>query len=153
MKRSFTALALLLTASALLSSQAAQQTKGEAEVDYRQSLYTVIAAQFHPLGAMAEGKIPFNAADAKVRAERMAYLTPMLKEAFPADSNGVAHTSAKPEIWTDAAGFDKALQLLIDKSAALAAAANTGDADKVKAAVQETGKACKGCHDKYRVKD
>ena len=122
MKQFFRALALFAAVFALQSSQAAtEQTKGEAEVDYRQSLYTVIAGNFHPLGAMAEGKMAFNAAEAKLRAERVAFLVPMLKEAFPADSNGVGHTSAKPEIWTDAAGFDKALQLLSPlQSAALA---------------------------------
>jgi cytochrome c556 len=147
-------LALLAGAFAAQSSQAAtEQTKGEAEVDYRQSLYTVMAGNFHPLGAMAEGKMPFNAADAKVRAERVAFLTPMLKEAFPADSNGVGHTHAKPEIWTNRAEFDKLLQTLIDRSAALAAAANSGDESKIKAATQDTGKACKACHDKFRVKD
>jgi len=154
MKEIFRALALITAVFTLQASQAhTEQTKGEEEVDYRMSLYMVIAGNFHPLGAMAEGKMPFNAADAKLRAERIAFLVPMLKEAFPADSNGVGHTSAKPEIWTDTAGFDKALQLLIDKSAALAVAANSGDADKVKAAVQDTGKACKNCHDKFRVKD
>jgi cytochrome c556 len=154
MKHSFRAMALFAAVFALQLSQAAtEQTKGEAEVDYRQSLYTVIGGNFHPLGAMAEGKMPFNAADAKVRAERIAFLTPMLKEAFPADSNGVGHTHAKPEIWKDTAEFDKALQTLIDRSAALAAAANGGDEAKIKAAIQDTGKACKACHDKFRVKD
>ena len=135
------------------SHAAGKPTKGEIEVEYRQSLYTVIAGNFGPLGAMAEGKVPFDAADAKVRAQRIAFLAPMLKEAFPPDSNGVAHTAAKPEIWTNAAEFDKALQLLIDKTAALSAAAGSGDADKTKAAIQETGKACKGCHDKFKVKE
>ena len=154
MKQSFWAMALVAAVLAVQYTQAAtEQTKGEAEVDYRQSLYTVMAGNFHPLGAMAEGKMPFNAAEAKKRAERVAFLVPMLKEAFPADSNGVGHTSAKPEIWTDTAGFSKALQLLIDKSAALAVAADSGDADKIKTAVQETGKACKNCHDKFKVKD
>jgi cytochrome c556 len=128
-------------------------SKAEMEVDYRQSLYTVIGGNFGPLGAMAGGKVPFDAAEARLRAERVAFLAPMLKEAFPADSNGVAHTAAKPEIWTDTAGFNQALQLLIDRSAALAAATNGGDAAKIKAAIGETGKACKGCHDKYRVKE
>jgi cytochrome c556 len=153
MKHSFRAMTLFAAIFALQSSQAAQPTKGESEVDYRQSLYTVIGGNFHPLGAMAEGKMPFNAADAKVRAERIAFLAPMLKEAFPADSNGVGHTAAKPEIWTDTVEFNKALQALIDRSAALMVAANGGDESKIKAAVQDTGKACKACHDKYRVKD
>ena len=132
---------------------AGQPTKGEREVDYRQSLYTVIGGNFGPLGAMAEGKAPFDAAEAKKRAQRIAFLAPMLKEAFPKDSDGVAHTAAKPEIWTDPVEFDKALQTLIDRSAALSAAADSGDADKVKAAIKETGKACKDCHEKFRVKD
>jgi cytochrome c556 len=153
MKHSFRVMTLFAAIFALQSSQAAQPTKGESEVDYRQSLYTVIGGNFHPLGAMAEGKMPFNAADAKVRAERIAFLAPMLKEAFPADSNGVGHTAAKPEIWTDNVEFNKALQALIDRSAALVVAANSGDESKIKAAVQDTGKACKGCHDKYRVKE
>jgi cytochrome c556 len=153
MKHSFRAMTLFAAIFALQSSQAAEQTKGEAEVDYRQSLYTVIAGNFHPLGAMAEGKMPFNAADAKVRAERIAFLAPMLKEAFPADSNGVGHTHAKPEIWTDSVEFNKSLQTLIDRSAALAVAANSGDEAKIKAATQDTGKACKACHDKFRIKD
>ncbi len=153
MKHSFSTMALFVAVIALQSSQAAEQTKGEAEVDYRQSLYTVIGGNYHPLGAMAAGKMPFNAADAKLRAERVAFLTPMLKEAFPADSNGVGHTAAKPEIWTNRAEFDKLLQSLIDRSAALAAAANGGDEGKIKAAIEDTGKACKACHDKFRVKD
>jgi cytochrome c556 len=154
MKQTFRALALFAAVFGLQASQAhTEQTKGEEEVDYRQSLYMVIAGNFPPLGAMAEGKMPFNAAEAKMRAERVAFLVPMLKEAFPVDSNGVGHTAAKPEIWKDTAEFTKALQLLIDRSAALAVAANTGDADKIKTAVQETGKACKNCHDKFRVKD
>jgi len=66
MKHSFRAMTLFAAIFALQSSQAAQPTKGESEVDYRQSLYTVIGGNFHPLGAMAEGKMPFNAADAKV---------------------------------------------------------------------------------------
>ena len=48
---------------------------------------------------------------------------------------------------------ERGAQLLIDRTAALATAASGGDADKIKAAVQDTGKACKGCHDKFRVKD
>jgi cytochrome c556 len=134
-------------------TQAAEPTKAEKEVDYRQSLLTVLGGNFGPLGAMAAGKKPFDAAEAKIRAQRVAFLAPMLKEAFPADSDGVAHTAAKPEIWTDRETFDSKLQNLIDKSAALASTADGGDADKIKAAIEETGKACKGCHEKFRRKD
>jgi cytochrome c556 len=160
MKQSLRMLALLMAAlgvAALFvvhSSQAkSPPTKGEMEVDYRQSLYTVLSGNFGPLGAMAEGKMPFNAVEARTRAQRVAFLAPMLKEAFPADSDGVAHTAAKHEIWTEPDEFAKKLQTLIDRTTALAAAADTGDADKIKDAVQDTAKACKDCHKKFREKD
>jgi cytochrome c556 len=143
-----------LTSFALCTSTAlAKQTKEEQEVEYRQSIFIVMAGNFGPLGAMAEGKMPFNADQAKLRAQRVAFLAPLLKEAFPPESSGVGHTAAKPEIWTDTAGFNAALQALLDKSAALAAAAQTGDQAKITAAVAETGKTCKSCHDKFRTKD
>jgi cytochrome c556 len=135
------------------AAAAARPSKQEMEVEYRQSLYTVIGANFGPMGAMAQDKIPFDLAQVKLRSERVAFLAPMLKEAFPADSNGVAHTAAKPEIWTDADTFSKALQNLIDKSAALATTAKSGDTAAIKTAIQQTGQACKDCHDKFRVKD
>jgi cytochrome c556 len=148
---------IMLGAAALFAVQLGhagpKPTKGEMEVDYRQSLYTVLGGNFGPLGAMAEGKIPFNAAEAKVRAHRVAFLAPMLKEAFPADSDGADHTAAKHEIWTDPDEFAKKLQTLIDKTAALASASDSGDADKIRDAIQETGKACKACHEKFRKKD
>jgi len=143
-----------LTSFALCTGPAlAKQSKEEQEVEYRQSIFVVLAGNFGPLGAMADGKIPFDAAQAKLRAERVAFLAPLLKEAFPPESNGVAHTAAKPEIWTDAAGFNSALQALLDRSTALAAATQSGDEAKIKTAALDTGKACKACHDKYRVKD
>lgn len=53
-------------------------------------------------------------------------------------------------MWDNRADFDAKLRDLIDRSAALATAAKTGDFAKSKAAFFETGNACKGCHDKYR---
>lgn len=149
--------AVLVTVAGALAMQASlagdKPSKAELEVEYRQGLYTVIAGNFGPLGAIAADKAPFDAAEVKLRAGRVAYLAPILKEAFPADSSGVGHTAAKPEIWTDKAGFDKALQAFIDSSAALAAAANGSDVGKIKAAIGETGKTCKACHDKFKAKD
>ena len=148
-----TVLGAFATLAGNLGVAGEKPSKAQLEVEYRQGLYAVIGGNFAPLGAMAGGKAPFNAAEAKLRAERVAFLAPMLKEAFPADSNGVAHTAAKPEVWTDTEGFNQALQAFIDKSAALSVAASGGDAEKIKAAIGETGKTCKACHDKYKVKD
>jgi len=74
---------------------------------------------------------------------------------FPAGSGPSASvkSDAKPEVWSDAAGFAKAAQKLQTESAKLVTVANAGDADAIRAQVRATGGTCKGCHDTYRVPD
>ena len=61
------------------------------------------------------------------------------------------NTDAKPEIWTDAAGFSAAANRLQVESSKLQALAAAGDLNGVKAQARVTGGACKNCHDKFRV--
>lgn len=56
-------------------------------------------------------------------------------------------SGAKPEIWTDAAGFAAAWK---DLDTAVAAVAASKDEASFKAAFPAVGAACKGCHEKYR---
>lgn len=70
---------------------------------------------------------------------------------FPAGS-GKGETKALPEIWSDAAGFQKAAAALGDAGTKLATAAKAGDADSVAAAAKEIGEACGACHKGYRAK-
>ena len=70
---------------------------------------------------------------------------------FPAGSDK-GDTKALPNIWTDKAGFEagwKAEGTAID---GLAAAAGSGDMAKVGEAFGAVGKACGGCHEKFRAK-
>jgi cytochrome c556 len=142
---------ITIPVAGFLSVQAASRSsRAEREVEYRRSLYTVVSVNYGPLGAMAEGDMPFNAAEVQKRAERLAFLAPMFKEAFPADSNGVARTAARSEIWTDSAKFTKELQAFIDMTTLLASVAKTNDIVKVKDAIEETGETCRSCHYKFR---
>lgn len=131
---------------------AQQPSKGEQAVKYRKALYQVIVWDVGPMGAMAQDKMPFDAKDFARRAEHVAYLTPLLADAYPPESREVNDTKLKPEMWSNRADFDQKMKTLVDKSQALAAVAKTGDAAKMKAAYFEMGNACKDCHDKYRNK-
>jgi cytochrome c556 len=62
-------------------------------------------------------------------------------------------TAAKPEVWTDADGFEAAAAKLQDETAKLAAVSAGGDMDAIKVQVRATAGACKNCHDKYRAPD
>ncbi len=67
-------------------------------------------------------------------------------------SNTKGQTSrAKPEVWTDRAGFEAKAQAYIDATKALAAAAAADDKAGFTTALASTKAACKGCHDTYQV--
>jgi len=144
--------ALVALSCALAGTVQAQgaPSKAEQALKYRKSLYQVIAWNFGPMSAMAQGKVPYDAKEFSLRAERVAATAPMLNEAYPTESKGVANSKLKPEMWENRADFDLKLKSLVDRSAALAAAAKTGDFEKSKEAFFATGNACKACHDKYK---
>jgi len=79
-------------------------------------------------------------------------LAPQIPTWFPAGSgpeSGVK-TRAKPEIWSDKAGFAAAAKGLEAESAKLETIARAGDLEAVKIQVKAVGGACKTCHDKFR---
>jgi cytochrome c556 len=144
---------VLLAATVALGSLAHAQgapSKGEQALKYRKSVYQVIVWNFGPMSAMAQGKMPYDAAEFATRAGRVAVLAPMLNEAYPAESQGVANSKLKPEMWSNRADFDAKLKDLVDRSATLAAVARGGDFEKSKAAFFDTANACKACHEKYK---
>lgn len=67
-----------------------------------------------------------------------------------APSTAQIASRAKPEIWTDQAGFAAKAKDFAAATAALAAAAKADDKDAFTAALASTGAACKGCHDSFQ---
>ena len=125
-------------------------------IEIRQSIYTLVGANWNPIGGnngVAAGKMDYNAADVTKRVERVAMLADMAGEAFPEVSKD-GDTKAKPEIWTDKAGFDKAMKNFQESTAALATLVKTDHSNSpaFKAAVGKVADSCKGCHDNYRAK-
>ena len=93
--RRTSALALLVTSFAVAGAAQAQAAKPEQVLKYRKALYQVIGWNFGPMSAMAQGKVPYDAAEFARRAERVAAVAPMLGEAFPPESKGVANSEAE----------------------------------------------------------
>jgi cytochrome c556 len=129
---------------------AAQFQKPEDAIKYRQSAFTVMANHLGRVGAMAQGKVPF---DAKVAAENTAIVGTMSMLPFagfvPGSDKGMPNR-AKPEVWSDGAKFKAAAEKMQAEVAKLDAAARSGNFDAVKAAVGAVGGACKACHDDFR---
>ena len=128
---------------------AAQFAKPEDAVKYRKAAFTVMAAHFGRVGAMVNGRVPFDAAAAQANME---VANTMAKLPFTAFGPGtdVGDTRAKPNVWTDNAKFVAAATKMQDEMAKLNAAAKTGNLDQIKAAFGPVGQACKACHDDFR---
>lgn len=142
-------LALALSAVAAMAAlpAAAQFQKPEDAIKYRQSALTVMAAHFSRIGAMAQGRVPFDAATAAANAEIVATMSRLPFVAFVDGSQG---GKAKAEVWSDRAGFNAAASKMQEEVTKLAAAARAGNADQVRAAFGATAGSCKACHDNYR---
>jgi cytochrome c556 len=102
------------------------------------------------IGAMAQGRVPF---DAKAAADNAAIVSAMARLPFTAFGEGTDKgmpNRAKPEIWKDAAKFKAASDKMVAEIAKLETAAKAGNLDAIKAAMGGVGGSCKGCHDDFR---
>lgn len=147
------ALATVIATLTLAMPASAQFAKPEDAIKYRQSALFVMAQNMGRLGAMAQGRVPF---DAKVAAESAATVEFMSKLPWSAFADGTDKgsipTRAKAEIWSDKAKFNGYAEKLQVETAKLNAAAKTGSLDNIKAAMGGVGGSCKACHDDFQAK-
>ncbi len=147
------AIALAAAAATLLSLAApasAQFAKAEDAIKYRQSSLFVMGQHFGRVGAMANGRVPF---DAKVAAENADVVAAMAKlpwAGFGPGTDKGGNTKAKPEIWAEQAKFKDLSDKLVVETTKLSAAAKTGNIDNLKTAFGSAAASCKACHDAYR---
>jgi cytochrome c556 len=148
MKTLMRIVAACLTAAALLPAHA-QFAKPEDAVKYRKASYTVMAAHFGRLGAMANGRAPY---DAKLAAENAELVVALAKLPWTAYGEGTdkGETRAKPEIWKEAAKFKEAADKMQAEVGKLNVAAKAGNVEALKAAFGPAAASCKACHDNFR---
>ena len=148
MKNLMRIVAACLTAAALVPAHA-QFAKPEDAVTYRKASYTVMAAHFGRLGAMANGRVPY---DAKLAAENAELVVALAKLPWTAYGEGTdkGETRAKPEIWKEAAKFKEAADKMQAEVGKLNVAAKAGNVDALKAAFGPAAASCKACHDNFR---
>ena len=129
----------------------AQFAKPEDAVKYRQSAMFIMGQNFGRIGAMVNGKAPYDPAAAAASADIVAEMARLPWPGFAANTDKLSQ-KAKSEIWTDAAKFKEASDRLQNAAPKLAAAAKTNNMDTLKAAFQDAAGTCKNCHDNFRNK-
>ena len=127
----------------------AQFAKPEDAIKYRKASLTVMAAHFGRLGAMANGRVPY---DAKAAAENAEVVSALAKLPWAAFGEGTdkGDTRAKPEISKESAKFKEASDKMVAEVGKLNTAAKAGNLDALKAAFGPAAASCKACHDNFR---
>jgi cytochrome c556 len=128
---------------------------GRQALESRKAVFTLIEANFRPLGAILKGDAPFDAAAAQKRADRIVFLAGLLDENFPESSNlGEPDSKAKAALWEQRADFEQKLKRFQDHAAALVevSATEKGATEAFDGAVATAAQDCKGCHDAYKTK-
>lgn len=150
MKVPFTALALGATLLVASGTAAAQFQKPEDAVKYRQSAMTLMGQHVGRIGAMVNGRVPFDAKAVQDNAALVETLSKLPWSAFGPESEKATNpTKAKPEVWTEQAKFKEASEKMMAEVGKLSAASKTGNLDQIKAAFGGAAGSCKACHDAF----
>ena len=139
----------LLTALTALPVSA-QFQKPEDAVKYRKAGMTVMGAHFGRIGAMAQGRVPFDANAAAANADLVVTMSKLPFAGFVEGTSGSEKGQPNAKVWSDRAGFDAGAKKMQDEVVNLAAAARTYNLETLKTAFGAAGGTCKACHDDYR---
>lgn len=154
-KRSLAAVAVLSVLGSLALSAAtpawAQFAKPELAVKYRKAALFLMGNHMQRIKAELDLSKP-NLAAVRASADLINQLKTLPYEAFLPGTEALEDSAAKAEVWTDPDRFKKLAAQMQDRVGELAAAAQAGDEPAIRKAFEETGKACKSCHDDFRRK-
>ncbi len=121
-------------------------------IEVRQNNFEEIGDAFKAIRGQLEAEAPdFSVIEAS--ANTINTNAQKIPDYFP-EGTGVdsgADTEALESIWEKPEEFAAAAQKLVDTSAALAAAAGTGEIAAVGEGVKNMGGSCKACHDNFRL--
>jgi cytochrome c556 len=134
----------------LASPASAQFAKPEDAIKYRQGALFVMGQHFGRIGAMVNGRVPYDAKAAVENAEIVAEMARLPWAGFATGTDKGPATRAKAEIWTEPAKFKEHNEKLVAETGKLLVAARTNSMDTLKPAFSSTAGTCKGCHDAYR---
>ena len=142
---------LTVAAIAFSAPASAQFQKPEDAVKYRQSVMTIMSTHVGRIGAMVNGRAPFDAKVAQDSAHVVAVMSTLPWPAFTQNTENLK-TRALPEIWKEGVKFKEASEKMQAEVAKLEVAAKTGNLDTIKAAFGAAGGSCKNCHDSFQAK-
>lgn len=145
-------IALTVISTSGLAMAQAPKTPAEA-VQYRQQQMKSLGGAFKAVNDQVRSGAP-DLAVIRTNVPTMQKVAAELPTLFPAGSGPEAGvpTQAKPEIWTNRAGFDGKVAAFQAAVQGLATASSGTDTAVIAAAAGPVGQGCQGCHSEFRVR-
>lgn len=150
-KLMYSCLALALGAGAGYATNVLAQAKPDVLVKQRQAVMTLQGKYFGPLGAMAQGKAPYNAGVVQRNAGFLDNLSRMSWDGFDPSTKG-EKSRALPSVFESKAKFDEIGSQLENEVNKLVTVSRSGDEAAVKAQISAVAKVCGACHNDFRAK-
>jgi cytochrome c556 len=147
----YSCLAVVLGTGAVYATSVMAQAKPDVLVKQRQAVMTLQGKYWGPMNAMAQGKVPYNAAVVQRNAGFLDNLSRMPWDGFQPSTKG-EKSRALPAVYDDKAKFDASASALENETSKLVAVSRSGDEAAVKAQIGAVSKACGACHDNFRAK-
>jgi cytochrome c556 len=141
---------LLVTVILALLSPLSQLWASDTPQEARHELMEGVKDAAKPVGGMLKGEKEFDAAVAMQSFETWSHAASHFGDLFPEGSETGYDTEARETIWTDREGFNQRLETFA-MAVDAAIEARPQDLEALKAAAGPIFKACKGCHENYRV--
>lgn len=117
-------------------------------IQYRQKVMGAISGHLGGVGQILKHRLDYKA-HIPQHARSLVELAKLLPDIFP-EGSGKGKTDALPKIWQDMDGFKAAARKLGKEATILAKVAEGGDVDQILGQTKQVGKACGGCHKKFR---
>lgn len=138
----------------LMSTIAIAEGPHDKAIEARQAMFKLYSYSMGTLGAMAKGKMDYDAELAQEMADNLNAAVNLGQSTFwPQGSDNAnpenAKTRALPAIWEKYPAIVEKSEALQTAAADLAANAG-GGLDALKGSMGSVGEACKACHDDYR---
>lgn len=152
MNSSLLPLRVLGVAGAILlvaSPSGAQERQPPTPADYRHSIMEGMQSHEDALRSLLNGVVD-HPDHVLLHAQAIRSLSLMVPDIWPEDS--AEGTRAKPEIWANWTDFVTRIDALQEATAALVAAAESGDMEATSEAAGNVQRACRSCHGEYRAR-
>jgi cytochrome c556 len=143
---SLVALAALLL---LAACSEAPDTHPAQPVTKRQALFKQFTRTLEPMGMVARDRKVYDPVEFKASALALEKLAAQPWGYFTPDSN-YQPTRASPAVWAQAAEFKQAQDAFLAKVGQLVKAADGGNLEIIRTAVNDVQSTCKTCHDQFR---